>query len=129
MKLKPSDLEISTYNTGSAWMAKFNGVRILHIPTRIVVTCEANESVHKNRHEAELMLADAVEANIKQNSQIKFGGRIMPTVEKESITIYRLTLSAEEAAILRAMVQNPLMEDEPIEARELREKLFHGLAE
>ena len=53
----------------------------------------------------------------------------MPTVEKESITIYRLTLSAEEAAILRAMVQNPLMEDEPIKARDLREKLFHGLAE
>ena len=129
MKLKPSDLEISTYNTGSAWMAKFNGVRILHIPTRIVVTCEANESVHKNRHEAELMLADAVEANIKQNSQIKFGGRIMPTVEKESITIYRLTLSAEEAAILRAMLQNPLQEDEPTEAWNLREKLFHGLAE
>ena len=129
MKLKPSDLEISTYNTGSAWAAKFNGVRILHIPTRIVATCATSESVHKNRHEAELALADKVEAHIRQKSQIKFGGRAMPAIEKESITIYRLTLSAEEAAILRAMVQNPLMEDEPIEARELREKLFHGLAE
>lgn len=123
MKLNPSDLEISTYNTGSAWVAKFNGVRILHIPTRIVVTCETTESVHKNRHDAELLLAEKVEAHIK------FGGRIMPAIEKESITIYRLTLSTEEAAILRAMVQNPLTEDEPVEARNLREKLFHGLAE
>lgn len=123
MELNPNDLEISTYNTGSAWVPKFNGVRILHIPTRLVVTCETTKSVHKNRHEAELLLADRVEA------YTKFGGRIMPTVAKESITIYRLTLSAEEAAILRAMVQNPLQEVEPIEARELREKLFHGLAE
>ena len=129
MKLNPSDLEISTYNTGSAWVAKFNGVRILHIPTRIVVTCETAESVHKNRHDAELLLAEKVEAHIKQNSQTKFGGPTTPAIEKESITIYRLTLSAEEAAILRAMVQNPLLEDEPVEARNLREKLFHGLAE
>ena len=129
MELKPSDLEVSTYNTGSAWVPKFNGVRILHIPTRIVATCAISESVHKNRHDAELALAERVEAAIRQKSQIKFGGRTMPTIEKESITVYRLILSAEEAAILRAMVQNPLMEDEPIEARELREKLFHGLAE
>ena len=52
MGLNLNDLEMSTYNTGSAWVPRFNGVRILHIPTRIIVTCAANESVHKNRHDA-----------------------------------------------------------------------------
>ena len=62
MNIKPEDLEISTFNTGSAWVPNYNGVRILHIPTRLVAECGEHRSQHRNRAQAMDDLAAKVES-------------------------------------------------------------------
>lgn len=44
-----SDISISTFNTGRAWNCNENGVRITYWPTRIVIECGSERSVHANK--------------------------------------------------------------------------------
>ena len=51
----------------------------------------------------------------------------MKAVRKTAVKV-QLTLSEEEAALLKGMMQNPLMEDEPEDIEEFREDLFKALS-
>lgn len=52
MKIKPEDLEILTYYTGSAWMRIENGVRLKHIPSGLIAECADDRSKHRNKAQA-----------------------------------------------------------------------------
>lgn len=49
MELKPEDLSISTFNTGSAWVPRHNGVRVTHLPTKMFEECAEHRSEHANK--------------------------------------------------------------------------------
>ena len=52
MMLKPKDLSISAWSSKSKgdWsMAVAHGIRIVHLPTGIIIECESERSQHKNK--------------------------------------------------------------------------------
>lgn len=53
-----SDIIIETVNTGSAWVHKGNGIRVTHIPTRMVFECTEHASSHKNARECHSALEE-----------------------------------------------------------------------
>ena len=48
-------------------------------------------------------------------------------LSKTVVTRYVLELDSNEARLLRGLVQNPIMNNEPKEVAELRQKIFDGL--
>lgn len=48
-------------------------------------------------------------------------------VIKEMVVTVTVKLTAAEAELLKAMIQNPVSSDEPTDCRDLREKLFKAL--
>lgn len=64
--IKPEELSISSWDTkkkrGGWSMQTPNGVKIAHLPTGTVVTCEEHRSQHKNRHFAILELQEKIKA-------------------------------------------------------------------
>lgn len=52
MEIKPEDIVVSTFRTGSAWFPRDNGVSITHIPTGIVVSSDTERSQHANKAKA-----------------------------------------------------------------------------
>lgn len=62
MELKPEDLSISTFNTGSAWVPRHNGVRVTHVPTKMFEECSEHRSEHANKQQAFEALRVRVEA-------------------------------------------------------------------
>lgn len=50
--MKPQDIQISTYCTGSAWARTENGVRIKHVPSGLVAECAEHRSQHRNKAQA-----------------------------------------------------------------------------
>lgn len=61
----PNDLLIQTYSTkpeGNFGPHRIpHGIRAIHLPTGTVVTCDAERSQHKNRHDALMQLWDQVQ--------------------------------------------------------------------
>lgn len=52
MKLQPEDIQISTFNSGSAWIPNTSGIELKHTPSGIVVRCSEERSQHANKAKA-----------------------------------------------------------------------------
>lgn len=52
MDINPADIVVDTFNTGSSWIPKFNGVIVTHKPTGISVRCSTERGQHANKFKA-----------------------------------------------------------------------------
>jgi peptide chain release factor 2 len=74
--IKPEDLRVDTYRSSGAGGQHVNrtesAVRLTHIPTGIVVACQAERSQHKNRSTAMKMLRGRLFEKARQEREAEF---------------------------------------------------------
>ena len=58
-----TDIIVETINTGSSWIPKYNGIRLTHIPSKVIVKCCDYDSKHKNYVEAFKTLNSLIKDN------------------------------------------------------------------
>ena len=56
-QIKPEDLEINIVPRGT-WVVDNSAISVLHIPSKIKVTCDDHRSQHKNRNDCITILQD-----------------------------------------------------------------------
>jgi peptide chain release factor 2 len=76
IEIKPEDLRVDTYRASGAGGQHVNrtesAVRITHVPTGIVVACQAERSQHKNRSTAMKMLKGRIYEKQRQEREAEF---------------------------------------------------------
>jgi len=74
--IKPEDLKVDTYRSGGAGGQHVNktesAVRLTHIPSGIIVACQAERSQHKNRSTAMKMLKGRLFEKQRQEREAEF---------------------------------------------------------
>ena len=71
MQINPADIRVETYNTGTAWFPKFNGVCIIHTPTSTTAYSATGRSQHSNRALAFETLLAKLNADTDYNKQME----------------------------------------------------------
>lgn len=62
---KPEDVAVESWDGKSAWDFSLRmpvGVRVTHLPTGIIITCDTQTTQHSNRHLAFIKLQDRLKA-------------------------------------------------------------------
>jgi peptide chain release factor 2 len=76
VEIKPEDLKVDTFRAGGKGGQHVNktesAVRITHLPTGIIVACQAERSQHKNRSTAMKMLRGRLYEKLRQEREAKF---------------------------------------------------------
>jgi peptide chain release factor 1 len=71
MQIKPQDLTIKTFSTGTAWAPAYSGIEITHVPTNFIVRCGTERNQHKNKAIALEMLVKRLNTETDANKQLE----------------------------------------------------------
>ena len=77
-EINPADLQIETYRSGGAGGQHVNktesAIRIIHLPTGIVVDCQDERSQHKNKEKAMKILRSRIYESMREEREAKIAG-------------------------------------------------------
>ena len=77
-EINPSDLQIETHRSGGAGGQHVNktesAIRIIHLPTGIVVDCQDERSQHKNKEKAMKILRSRIYESMREEREAKIAG-------------------------------------------------------
>ena len=77
-EINPADLQIETHRSGGAGGQHVNktesAIRIIHLPTGIVVDCQDERSQHKNKEKAMKILRSRIYESMREEREAKIAG-------------------------------------------------------
>ena len=71
MQIKPQDIKIETFKSGTAWAPMNYGVRVIHIPTGIYTEVHEGRSQHRNRQLAFDLLVERLNIDTDITKQLE----------------------------------------------------------